>query len=50
MLSLFGLLAALTLLVVLTVRGMSLFIATPACALIIAMTSDIALLPPLAAS
>ncbi|PKM02903.1 MAG: citrate transporter [Gammaproteobacteria bacterium HGW-Gammaproteobacteria-6] len=50
MLSLIGLLAALTLLVVLTVRGMSLFIATPACALIIAMTSDIALLPPLAAS
>lgn len=48
MLSFFGLFAALALLVVLTLRGVSLFLATPVCALIIALTSGIALLPPLA--
>src|SRR3546814_14206007 len=50
MLSLIGLVAALTLLVIVTVRGMSLFIATPICALLVALTSDIALFPQLAAS
>src|SRR5699024_4753037 len=34
---------------VLVMRGMSLFVATPLCALLIALTSGIALLPPLAA-
>ncbi len=49
MLSLIGLLAALALLILLTVRGMNLFIATPLCALLIALSSGIALLPALAA-
>ncbi|MDT8439053.1 MAG: GntP family permease [Wenzhouxiangellaceae bacterium] len=49
MLSLIGLLSALALLIVLTMRGMSLFVATPLCALLIALTSGLALLPPLAA-
>ncbi|HET9483908.1 MAG TPA: hypothetical protein VFO79_08125 [Xanthomonadales bacterium] len=49
MLSLFGLVAALALLVALAMRGASLFVATPLCALVIALTSGIALLPPLAA-
>lgn len=49
MLSLIGLLGGLALLIVLTMRGMSLFVATPLCALVVALTSDIALLPPLAA-
>ena len=48
MLSLIGLLGGLALLIVLTMRGMSLFVATPLCALLVALTSDIALLPPLA--
>src|SRR3546814_11962712 len=48
--SLIGLVAARTLLVMVTVRGMSLFIATPICALLVALTSDIALFPQLAAS
>ncbi len=48
MLSLIGLLSALGLLIVLTMRGMNLFLATPICALIIALTRGIALLPPLA--
>lgn len=48
MLSLIGLLGGLALLIALTMRGMSLFVATPLCALIVALTSDIALLPPLA--
>ncbi len=48
MLSLIGLLGGLALLIVLTMRGMSLFVATPLCALLVAMTSEIALLPPLA--
>ncbi|HET9483542.1 MAG TPA: hypothetical protein VFO79_06265 [Xanthomonadales bacterium] len=49
MLSLTGLLASLALLIVVTMRGTSLFIATPLCALLIALTSGIAVLPPLAA-
>ena len=49
MLSLIGLIGSLALLIVLTMRGMSLFVATPLCALIVALTSGIALLPPLAA-
>ena len=46
--SLAGLLLALALLIVLTLRGASLFIATPICALIVALSSDLALLPALA--
>jgi H+/gluconate symporter-like permease len=49
MLSLIGLVGALALLIVLTIRGMNLFVATPLCALIVAITSGIPLLPPLAA-
>lgn len=45
MISLLGLLAALTLLIVLTMRGMNLFIATPLCALLVAFTGGIAPLP-----
>lgn len=48
MLSLIGLLGGLALLIVLVMRGMSLFVATPLCALVVALTSGIALLPPLA--
>ncbi len=48
MLSLFGLLGGLALLIVLTMRGMSLFVATPLCALLVALTSGLPLLPPLA--
>ncbi|MFT4654303.1 MAG: H+/gluconate symporter-like permease [Patiriisocius sp.] len=39
MLSLIGLIGGLTLLIVLTIRGMNLFIAAPACALVVALTS-----------
>lgn len=46
--SLVGLLLALALLIGLTLRGASLFVATPICALIVALTSDMALLPALA--
>ncbi len=49
MLSLIGLVGALALLIVLTIRGMNLFVATPLCALIVALTSGLPLLPPLAA-
>ncbi len=49
MLSMIGLIGGLALLIVLTIRGMSLFVATPLCALIVALSSGIALLPPLAA-
>ena len=49
MLSLAGLLGALALLIVTTMRGMSLFVATPLCALVIALSSGLPLLPPLAA-
>ena len=48
MLSLLGLVAALALLIALAMRGANLFVATPLCALVIALTSGIALLPPLA--
>jgi H+/gluconate symporter-like permease len=49
MLSLIGLVTALLLLMFLTIRGMNLFVATPLCALLVALTSGIALMPPLAA-
>ncbi|MFC4699734.1 GntP family permease [Glaciecola siphonariae] len=39
MLSLIGLIGGLALLIVLTIRGMNLFIAAPACALLVALTS-----------
>ena len=48
MLSLIGLLCALALLIVLTVRGMNLFVATPLCALLVAVSSGLPLLPQLA--
>lgn len=48
MLSMLGLVGALALLIFLTIRGMNLFIATPLCALLVALSSDIALLPQLA--
>lgn len=48
MISLIGLLGALALLIFLTMRGMSLFVATPLCAMLVALTSGVALLPPLA--
>ena len=47
MISFLGLFAALAVLVVLTMRGVSLFLATPVCALLITLTSGIALLPAL---
>ncbi|MEE4639358.1 MAG: SLC13 family permease, partial [Wenzhouxiangella sp.] len=47
-LSLIGLLGGLALLIALTMRGMSLFVATPLCALIVALTAGVPLLPPLA--
>jgi len=50
MLSLLGLLIGLGLLVYLTVRGVELLVAAPLCALFVALTSDIALLPQLAAN
>jgi H+/gluconate symporter-like permease len=49
MLAMLGLLGALALLIALTMRGMNLFIATPLCALLVALTSGVALLEPLAA-
>lgn len=49
LLSFLGLFAALALLVLVTMRGGSLFVATPLCALLIALSSGISLLPPLAA-
>lgn len=48
-LSMIGLVGGLALLIVLTVRGMNLFVVTPLAALLVALTSGIALLPPLAA-
>jgi H+/gluconate symporter-like permease len=48
MLSLLGLIGGLGLLIYLTMRGMSLFVATPLCALLVALTSGVPLLPPLA--
>ncbi len=48
MLSLIGLIAGLGLLIVLTMRGMNLFVATPLCALLVALCGGLPLLPPLA--
>ena len=48
MLSLIGLVAGLSLLIVLTMRGMNLFIATPLCALVVALCGGMPLLPQLA--
>ncbi len=48
MLSMLGLIGGLALLIFLTIRGMTLFVATPLCALLVALSSGIALLPPLA--
>ena len=48
MLSMLGLAGALALLIVLTIRGTNLFVATPLCALLVALTSNLALLPQLA--
>ena len=42
MLSMIGLVGGLLLLIVLTIRGMNLFIAAPLCALIVALTNNIA--------
>ncbi len=50
MLSMLGLLGALALLIVLTMRGMNLFVATPLCALLVALTSGLAVFEPLAAA
>lgn len=46
--SLFGLLAGLALLVVLTMRGMNLLVASPVCALLVALFSRLPLFPQLA--
>ncbi len=47
-LSMIGLVGGLALLIVLTIRGMNIIIAAPLCALVVALTSGIPLLPPLA--
>jgi H+/gluconate symporter-like permease len=47
-LSMIGLIGGLTLLIVLTIRGMNVIIAAPVCALLVALSSGIPLLPPLA--
>ncbi len=47
--SLFGLLLGLALLMVLTMRGMNLFLASALCAVLVAVTGGVALLPALAA-
>ena len=47
-LSMFGLIGGLALLMLLTIRGMSLFVATPLCALLVAVCSGLPLLPHLA--
>jgi H+/gluconate symporter-like permease len=49
MLSMFGLMGGLALLIWLTMRGANLLLAAPLCALLVALTSDIALFPQLAA-
>ncbi|PHS25643.1 MAG: citrate transporter [Robiginitomaculum sp.] len=46
MISILGLAAALALLVYLAMRGMSILIAAPLCAIVIALTSGLTLLPP----
>jgi len=48
MLSMIGLIGGLILLIILTIRGMNILIAAPICALIVALCSNIALLPPMA--
>jgi len=50
MLGLVGLILGLVLLIVLTMRGMNLFIATPLCALLVAVLGEMPLLPQLAAA
>ncbi len=45
MISLIGLIAALVLLVILTIRGMNLMIAAPFCAILVALTGNIPLIP-----
>lgn len=47
-LSMAGLIGGLALLIILTVRGMNILIAAPLCALVVALTSGIPLLPPMA--
>ncbi|MFA7541325.1 MAG: hypothetical protein WCZ02_04445, partial [Lysobacterales bacterium] len=49
MLSLSGLLVGLILLMVLTIRGMNLFLASALCAMLVAITGGLALAPQLAA-
>lgn len=48
MISVIGLVGGLALLIVLTVRGMNILIAAPLCAALVALTSGLAWLPPLA--
>ena len=48
MFSAVGLVAALALLILLTVRGVHILLAAPACAAVVAATSGLAFLPPLA--
>ncbi|NMM41245.1 GntP family permease [Pseudoalteromonas arctica] len=45
MLSMIGLLSGLILLIILTLRGVNLFIAAPICALLVALSSDMAIFP-----
>tara|TARA_B100001939_G_scaffold315415_2_gene300556 strand:+ start:5450 stop:6772 length:1323 start_codon:yes stop_codon:yes gene_type:complete len=47
MLSLIGLIGGLALLIILTIRGVSIMIAAPFCALIVALTGDLSLMPQL---
>ncbi len=47
-LSMVGLIGGLALLIVLTIRGMNILLAAPLCALLVAVTSGIPLMPPLA--
>ncbi|PCI49256.1 MAG: citrate transporter [Alphaproteobacteria bacterium] len=48
MLSIFGLIGGLFLLIILTIRGMNILIAAPLCALLVALCSGLPLLPPMA--
>jgi len=47
-LSMFGLIGGLVILIILTIRGMNILIAAPLCALLVAISSGIPLMPPLA--
>ena len=49
MLSIFGLLLGLLLLIVFTIRGMNILIAAPLCAALVAVSSGVPLMPPMAA-